>query len=355
MSDFIYKVHRENPNDEFVIVASHSKKSGSEVKAKEIVCSLEATKNAYDVEAPQDGYLFFKHQEGDRVEIGDILFAISSNKDFTFTEVTKTDHSQSGRMTRKAQKIIDEFGIDGSVFLNSDSRVGEKEVRDYIEKNNLVSKSSQSNEILPDAHFIDEEPSPTKAFEIHYLKQSSDVIYSKVVREISFELVEKIQHSHPGTTLGEIIAFATISAIKKYPYVNSCYTKNKIRKYSDYNLGLAINIGKGLKVPVVKNISSLSLGDISRSFKDLAMNYVRDELKGSDLTGGTFTMTDLSSLGVKDFMPVVNKDQGAILGVCAPSAFSKSFNIILGFDHRIIDGMYAAQFLKEIETSLRKI
>jgi pyruvate/2-oxoglutarate dehydrogenase complex dihydrolipoamide acyltransferase (E2) component len=355
MSDFIYKVHRENPNDEFVIVASHSKKSGSEVKAKEIVCSLEATKNAYDVEAPQDGYLFFKHQEGDRVEIGDILFAISSNKDFTFTEVTKTDHSQSGRITRKAQKIIDEFGIDGSVFLNSDSRVGEKEVRDYIEKNNLVSKSSQSNEILPDAHFIDEEPSPTKAFEIHYLKQSSDVIYSKVVREISFELVEKIQHSHPGTTLGEIIAFATISAIKKYPYVNSCYTKNKIRKYSDYNLGLAINIGKGLKVPVVKNISSLSLGDISRSFKDLAMNYVRDELKGSDLTGGTFTMTDLSSLGVKDFMPVVNKDQGAILGVCAPSAFSKSFNIILGFDHRIIDGMYAAQFLKEIETSLRKI
>jgi pyruvate/2-oxoglutarate dehydrogenase complex dihydrolipoamide acyltransferase (E2) component len=355
MSDFIYKVHRENPNDEFVIVASHSKKSGSEVKAKEIVCSLEATKNAYDVEAPQDGFIFFKHQEGDRVEIGDILFAISPNKDFTFTKVTKTDDSQSGRITRKAQKIIDEFGIDGSVFLNSDSRVGEKEVRDYIEKNNLVSKSSQSNEILPDAHFIDEEPSPTKAFEIHYLKQSSDVIYSKVVREISFELVEKIQHSHPGTTLGEIIAVATISAIKKYPYVNSCYTKNKIRKYSDYNLGLAINIGKGLKVPVVKNISSLSLGDISRSFKDLAMNYVRDELKGSDLTGGTFTMTDLSSLGVKDFMPVVNKDQGAILGVCAPSAFTKSFNIILGFDHRIIDGMYAAQFLKEIETSLRKI
>jgi pyruvate/2-oxoglutarate dehydrogenase complex dihydrolipoamide acyltransferase (E2) component len=355
MSDFIYKVHRENPNDEFVIVASHSKKSGSEVKAKEIVCSLEATKNAYDVEAPQDGFIFFKHKEGDRVEIGDILFAISSNKDFTFTEVTKTDDSQSGRITRKAQKIIDEFGIDGSVFLNSDSRVGEKEVRDYIEKNNLVSKSSQSNEILPDAHFIDEEPSPTKAFEIHYLKQSSDVIYSKVVREISSELIEKIQQSHPGTTLGEIIAVATISAIKKYPYVNSCYTKNKIRKYSDYNLGLAINIGKGLKVPVVKNISSLSLGDISRSFKDLAMNYVRDELKGSDLTGGTFTMTDLSSLGVKDFMPVVNKDQGAILGVCAPSAFTKSFNIILGFDHRIIDGMYAAQFLKEIETSLRKI
>lgn len=355
MSDFIYKVHRENPNDEFVIVASLSKKSGSEIKAKDIVCSLEATKNAYDVEAPQDGYIFFKHNEGDRVEIGDTLFAISSNKDFTFTTAKKTDDSHSGKITRKAQKIIDEFGIDISVFLSSDSRVGEKEVRDYIEKNKLTSKSSQSVETLPDAQFIDEEPSPTKAFEIHYLKQSSDVIYSKVVREISFDLIEKIQQSNPGTTLGEVIAFGTITAIKKYPYVNSCYAKNKIRRYTDYNLGVAINIGKGLKVPVIKNLNSLTLGDISRSFKNLAMNYVRDELKGSDLIGGTFTMTDLSSLGVKDFMPVVNKDQGAILGVCAPSVFTKSFNIILGFDHRIIDGMYAAQFLKEIETSLRKI
>jgi pyruvate/2-oxoglutarate dehydrogenase complex dihydrolipoamide acyltransferase (E2) component len=355
MSDFIYKVHRENPNDEFVIVASLSKMSGSEVKAKEIVCSLEATKNAYDVEASQDGYIFYKHQEGDRVEIGDTLFAISSHKNFTFNSESKTDESQSGRITRKAQKIIDEFGIDSSVFLSSGSRTGEKEVRDYIEKNKLVSKSSQSVEMLPDVNFIDEEPSPTKAFEIHYLKQSSDVIYSKVVREVSFELIEKIQQSNPGTTLGEIIALGTISAIQKYPYVNSYYTKNKIRKYSDYNLGVAINIGKGLKVPVIKHINSLSLGDISKSFKDLAMNYVRDELKGTDLSGGTFTMTDLSSLGVKDFMPVVNKDQGAILGVCAPSAFTKSFNIILGFDHRIIDGMYAAQFLKEIEISLRKL
>lgn len=106
MSDFIYKVHRENPNDEFVIVASLSKKSGSEVKAKEIVCSLEATKNAYDVEAPQDGYIYYKHQEGDRVEIGDTLFAISQNKDFTFTEVVKADDSHSGRITRKARRLL---------------------------------------------------------------------------------------------------------------------------------------------------------------------------------------------------------------------------------------------------------
>lgn len=70
---------------------------------------------------------------------------------------------------------------------------------------------------------------------------------------------------------------------------------------------------------------------------------------------GTFTMTDLSSLGVKEFLPVVNKDQGAILGVCSMSENSKTFNLVLGFDHRIMDGMYAAQFLKAVEDSVRRL
>jgi pyruvate/2-oxoglutarate dehydrogenase complex dihydrolipoamide acyltransferase (E2) component len=355
MSDFIYKVHRENPNDEFVILASWTRANASEVKAGDVVCSLEATKNAYDVEAAQAGYIFYKAQEGDRIVIGDQLFVISQDSNYTFTTSSEVDGSDAVKITRKAQKVIDEYGIDGSVFSALGSRVSEKDVRDYIEKNNLSSKLTKDSGADPDLNFVDEEPSPTKAFEIHYLKQTSDVIYSKVVREISFDLIEKIQKNCPGTTLGEIIAFGTISAIKKYPYVNSSYTKNKIRKYSDYNLGVAINIGKGLKVPVLKSLNQFSLPEISKSFKEMAMNYVRDELKGSDLIGGTFTMTDLSSLGVKDFMPVINKDQGSILGVCAHSPFTKSFNIILGFDHRIIDGMYAANFLKEIENSLKKI
>ena len=357
MSDLAYKVKRENPNDEFVIIGAWSKKNGSEVKEGDIVCSLEATKNAYDVEAPGSGFLFYKIPEGERVEVGELLFVISDKKDFSFTVETKKADETSEKITRKAKKIIDEYGIDPSVFSGLESRVGEKEVKDYIEKNKLVLTSSKDSlsDVESDMNFVDEEPSSTKSFEIHFLKQSSDVIYSRVVREISSELIEKIKKNNPGTTLGEIVAFGTISAIKKYPYVNSCFKKNKIRKYLDYNLGLAINIGKGLKVPVIKNFSNLSLKEISNNFKDVSMNYLRDELRGSDLLDGTFTITDLSSLGVKDFMPIINKDQGAILGVCAQSPMTKSFNIVLGFDHRIIDGMYAAQFLKEIEMSIKNL
>jgi pyruvate/2-oxoglutarate dehydrogenase complex dihydrolipoamide acyltransferase (E2) component len=355
MNDLIYKVQRENPNDEFVIIGSWLAKNGSKVKAGELVCTLEATKNSYDVEASQDGYFFFQASEGDRVEVGERLFVISSNENFNFTQDETKGLTSGSLITRKAQKLIEEYGIDEKIFLSLGTRIGEKEVRSYIEKNSLMSKGPKDLSESSDLRFIDEEPSGTKSFEIHYLNQSRDVIYSKVTRELSNELFESIQKKYPGSTLGEIIAFSTILAVKKFSLVNACFHKNKIRKYQDYNLGLAINIGKGLKVPVFKNFSEMSLTDISKSFKEVAMNYMRDELKGADLVGGTFTITDLSSLGVKDFMPVVNKDQGAILGICAPSVFTKSFNLVLGFDHRIIDGMYAAQFLKEIESSLKKI
>jgi pyruvate/2-oxoglutarate dehydrogenase complex dihydrolipoamide acyltransferase (E2) component len=355
MSDLIYNVLRENPNDEFVIIGSWNFKSGAKVKNGDLICTLEATKNSYDVEATQEGYLFYEANEGDRVEVGEKLFAISSDSQFTFSQETSKGLTSGSVITRKAQKIISDYGLDEKIFLAFGSRVGEKEVRSYIEKNSIQLKGERNQPSVTDVPFIDEDPSGTKSFEIHYLNQSKDVIYSKVTREYSNEIFENIQKKNPGSTLGEIVSFALCLAIKKYPLVNTCFHQNKLRRYQEFNLGLAINIGKGLKVPVIKNISSMTLEDISRSFKELAMNYMRDELKGADLVGGTFTVTDLSSLGVKDFMPVVNKDQGAILGICAPSSFSKSFNLVLGFDHRVMDGMYAAQFLKEIEQVLKKI
>lgn len=353
MSNFEFKVKRENPNDEFVIIGSWDHESGDQVSEGDIICTLEATKNNYDVEAPQDGFIFFKAEEGDRVEVGNLLFVISSDENFEFKTESKKKSSSGGKITRKAQKIIDEYGIDSTIFAGSDSRIGEKEVKTYISENNLTKASEASDDI--GIAFTDEALSAAKEFEVHFMTQASSVIYSKVVREVSNDVVANIMEKNPGTSMGEIISFATSAAISKFPYVNSYFAGNKIRKYNEYNLGLAINIGRGLKVPVLKGFDKMSLSDVSNNFKETAMNYVRDELSGTDLAGGTFTVTDLSGLGVKDFLPVVNKDQGAILGICSMSEATKTFNLVLGFDHRIMDGMYAAQFLKAVEDSLKKI
>jgi pyruvate/2-oxoglutarate dehydrogenase complex dihydrolipoamide acyltransferase (E2) component len=355
MSNYEYKVKRENPNDEFVIIGDWAIENGEEISEGDYLCALESSKNSYDVEANQSGYIHYKVNEGDRVEVGELLFVISNSKEFTWELKTHSKSSSGLKITRKAQKLIEEYSIDLENIKNDNSdKIGEKEVLLFIKSNNLKSSNDKEETKRPETNikYVDEELSPAKSFEVHYLNQNKDVIYSRVTREISFEKISDIQEKNPGTSLGEIISYATIDAVSRFPYVNSCFINGQIRKYNDYNLGLAINIGKGLKVPVFKNFSSLSLTDISSSFKEMAMNYVRDELTGKDLADGTFTITDLSSLGVKDFQPVVNKDQGAILGICANSQSTNTFNIILGFDHRIIDGMYGAQFLKSIEDNL---
>jgi pyruvate/2-oxoglutarate dehydrogenase complex dihydrolipoamide acyltransferase (E2) component len=358
MSNFEYKVKRENPNDEFVLVGDWGVKSGEEVSEGDYLCSLESSKSSYDVDATQDGYIHYKMAEGERVEVGVLLFVITDSEQHTWESKKKSKTQDGVKITRKAQKLMDDYSIDSSNLLKADlEKIGEKDVLAYIESNGLKSKaeSESSPESLTSIDYTDEDLSPAKKFEVHFMNQNRDVIYSRVSREISFEYIKAVQEQNPGTSLGEIISFATIKAISRFPYINSCFINGKIRKYNQYNLGLAINIGKGLKVPVFKNFENMSLTEISNGFKETAMNYVRDELTGKDLADGTFTITDLSSLGVKDFLPVVSKDQGAILGICSNSVSTNTFNIVLGFDHRIIDGMYGAQFLKAIEDGLKKI
>jgi 2-oxoglutarate dehydrogenase E2 component (dihydrolipoamide succinyltransferase) len=355
MSNFEYKVKRENANDEFVLIGDWALQSGEKVSNGDYLCSLESSKISYDVEATQDGYLHYKFAVGERVEVGVLLFVLSESENYTWETKTKVKSHDGIKVTRKAQKLIDDYSIDQTLVEKSESdKISEKDVRAYIEINALSSnQEKESNaEVLSNIDYTDEELSPSKAFEIHFMNQNRDVIYSRVTREISFDQILKIQKTMPGTSMGEIISFATIKAVASFPYVNSCFINGKIRKYNDYNLGLAINIGKGLKVPVFKNFSAMSLTDISNGFKEMAMNYFRDELTGKDLADGTFTVTDLSSLGVKDFLPVVSKDQGAILGICSNSVSTNTFNIVLGFDHRVMDGMYGAQFLKAIEDNL---
>jgi pyruvate/2-oxoglutarate dehydrogenase complex dihydrolipoamide acyltransferase (E2) component len=358
MSNFEYKVKRENPNDEFVLVGDWALDSGEKVSKGDYLCSLESSKNSYDVEASQDGFIQYKVAEGERVEVGVLLFVISESEEYEWETKSKSKSYDGLKITKKAQRLMDEYSIDSELLITPGLvKVGEKEVHKYIEANNLKSKKELSNadQATTSIAHTDEELSSAKAFEVHFMNQNRDVIYSRVTREISHEIISKIQIENPGTSLGEIISYATIKAVARFPYVNSCYHDGKIRKYNDYNLGLAINIGKGLKVPVFKEFSKMSLSDISNGFKEMAMNYVRDELTGKDLVDGTFTITDLSSLGVKDFLPVVSKDQGAILGICSNSISTNTFNVVLGFDHRLMDGMYGAQFLKSIEDNLKKI
>jgi pyruvate dehydrogenase E2 component (dihydrolipoamide acetyltransferase) len=98
----------------------------------------------------------------------------------------------------------------------------------------------------------------------------------------------------------------------------------------------------------VRAAADLTQRDVCRSVRELTLKYFRDELSMADVSGGTFTLTDLSGIGVTHFTPVLNDRQAAILGLCAPGADGASQNMVLAFDHRLSDGLRAGTFLGEL-------
>jgi pyruvate dehydrogenase E2 component (dihydrolipoamide acetyltransferase) len=163
-------------------------------------------------------------------------------------------------------------------------------------------------------------------------------------------------------TYTEVIVKAVAKALREYPRLNSSLTETGLVEHPEVNVGVAVALDDGLIVPVVRNADGKSLLEIARTVKDLGERARKNQLSRDDLTGGTFTVTNLGTLGVETFTPIINWPECAILGVgrIAERAVVRDGQIVarptmwlsLTFDHRIVDGAPAAQFLSRVQRLL---
>ena len=161
----------------------------------------------------------------------------------------------------------------------------------------------------------------------------------------------------------DFIAKAAAKAILDKPIVNASLQGDKIIISDSINIGIATAIEGGLLVPVVKNIQSKSLIAISKEIKALADRARSGKATPDDLSGGTFTITNLGVYGVDSFTPIITPGQSAILAVCRIAdkpvvvngqiAIRSMMNLCLSFDHRIMDGVPAAEFLARLRDILQ--
>jgi 2-oxoglutarate dehydrogenase E2 component (dihydrolipoamide succinyltransferase) len=166
------------------------------------------------------------------------------------------------------------------------------------------------------------------------------------------------------------IARATIDAIDKWPWVNAELRGESIVVKNYVNLGIAVALegGKGLIVPVIKNAEGLNLLGLARSIADVAERARTKKLVPDDVQGGTFTITNPGGFGAIHGTPIISQPQVAILDVEAmvkrPVVISDEtgedviairpiMNLCLSYDHRVVDGAYAAQFMRDLKTNLQ--
>lgn len=169
-------------------------------------------------------------------------------------------------------------------------------------------------------------------------------------------------------TINDLVCFAVIKALKKFPQVNTHFIGDSMRWFKKVHLGLAVDTDRGLMVPAIKNADDLSLEGLSAQMQGIAAQCRKGNVNPELLApeAASFTISNLGNYGVEMFTPVINIPQTAILGVCTiiprPKdlgdgvyGFVPMMGLSLTYDHQALDGGEATLFLKEIKEQIENL
>jgi 2-oxoglutarate dehydrogenase E2 component (dihydrolipoamide succinyltransferase) len=185
----------------------------------------------------------------------------------------------------------------------------------------------------------------------------------KAVNELRARYKDKFEKVH-GARLGFMSFFvkACVEALKRFPVVNASVDGNDVVYHEYYDVGVAVSTERGLIVPVLRNADQMDFGEIEKSVVGYATRAREGQLTLEELTGGTFTITNGGVFGSLLSTPILNMPQSAILGmhkiqerpvvVDGQVAVRPMMYLALSYDHRLIDGKEAVQFLVSVKDSL---
>lgn len=166
-------------------------------------------------------------------------------------------------------------------------------------------------------------------------------------------------------TLNDMVLFAAARTLARFPNVNALFLGDRIAQYADVNLAFAVDTPKGLLVPVIRRADAMSLRDLAREAARLAAACKGGSVKPDELSGGTFTVSNLGAMGVEQFTPILNPPQAAILGVGSivlrpeqadgGTVFVPRIGLSLTIDHQAVDGAPGAAFLRALAEAIARL
>ena len=273
------------------------------------------------------------------------------------------------------RKIAAEHGLDIAQIEGSGAggRVTKQDILDYME---TKPAAETAHAALPISRMASDEVVPMtvmrRKIAEHMIASRRTSAHVHSVFEIDFSRVAKLrdarkaEYERAGAKLTYLpfIVKAVVDGLRAVPVVNTSIDGTNIIYHKDINIGIAVALDWGLIVPVVKQADELSVLGLSRAMQDLADRARSKHLKPEEVQGGTFTITNPGVFGALLGMAVISQPQVAILGIGAIEkrvvvvddaiAIRPMAYLTLGYDHRLIDGAVADQFMsvvkKQIET-----
>jgi 2-oxoglutarate dehydrogenase E2 component (dihydrolipoamide succinyltransferase) len=384
------------------LVAWH-KKPGEAVSRDENLVDLETDKVVLEVPAPSSGTLAeVRVEDGATVTAGDVLAVLeegaapepaaaapesaANGNDVASSQEEAPVAAATGspKLSPAVRRLLDEHDLDATIIVGSgkDGRITKSDVMAYLKSHSdenvtpgdpapeldviaaPAAGGSRTEQRVPMTRLRSRiaermvEAQHTAAM----LTTFNEVDLTKVM-SLRKRYKESFEKEH-GVRLGfmSFFAKAAVEALRKFPAVNASIEDNDIIYHDYVDIGVAVSSERGLMVPVLRNVEKMSFAQIESGINDYAEKVREGSISMDDLTGGTFTITNGGVFGSMLSTPILNPPQSGILGMHAiqerPMAVDGEIVVrpmmylALTYDHRIIDGREAVQFLVSIKQSL---
>ncbi|MEN3043788.1 MAG: dihydrolipoamide acetyltransferase family protein [Candidatus Hydrothermales bacterium] len=370
------------------------KKEGEYVKKNEPIVEIETQKVTVEIPSPYEGILYkILEKEGNIVEVGKPIAILTEEGEKVEEKIELTSPPKLVEIKEKeekieaqeieikvkdkvlaspsARKLARDYGIDLSKFSFEKKVIRKKDVLTIIEK---IEKEKRTKEEKKEVEVI-----PLKGIrrEIAFRLRESKAKAVHTLHVDEADLTELVKLREKMKSLAQdqgvkltflpFVIKASVYTLKRYPYVNATFDdeKNEIILHRSYNIGIAVATDEGLVVPVIKKADQKSLIEIAKEISMLSDKAKKRELTLENVQGGTFSITNIGSIGGLFSFPVINYPQVAILGFHSIKkrpvinergeiAVRDMVYLSLSFDHRVLDGAIAALFMKDLINYLEK-
>ncbi len=381
------------------LVAWH-KSAGESVSRDENLVDLETDKVVLEVPAPASGTIVkIVVNNGAIVQAGDIL-AILEEGDVGVSAATQSETqplTESAAIARRdldgpiktspaVRRLLDEHDLDATMVSGTgkDGRITKSDVMLFL-------KSDDGANLTPGDRESAANSAATESQVSGFVRTEQRVAMTRLRARIAERLLEAQQTAAMLTTFNEVdltevielrkrykdsfekkhgvrlgfmsfFAKASVEALKRFPAVNASVEGTDIIYHNYFDIGIAVSSDRGLMVPVLRDVDQMSFAEFEAALNAMAGKAQSGTISLEDLTGGTFTITNGGIFGSMMSTPILNQPQSAILGMHAiqqrPMVIDDDIvarpmmYLALTYDHRIIDGKEAVQFLVAIKEQL---
>ena len=375
-------------------IATWYKKVGDNVARDELLVDIETDKVVLEVVAPTDGSLTAIHKEvGDTIVSNDLIALIEAGAvadktgPDTSTGSAAAESAASSESTGSeelllspaASKLVEENNLDANLISSTGKggRMTKEDVLQFLKAGAKAAPqtvSPASPAAIPGSRVEERVPMTRLRAKVaeRLLQSTQNTAMLTTFNEINMQPVMALRNkykdlfekTHNGTRLGFMSFFvrASVEALKRFPAVNASIDGNDVVYHGYQDIGVAVSSPRGLVVPVLKDAENLSLADVEVLIRDYGMKARDGKLSIDEMTGGTFTISNGGVFGSLLSTPILNPPQTAILGMHKiqerPMAVDGEVKILpmmylaLSYDHRMIDGKEAVQFLVTIKDLL---